>query len=133
MLFGVMMAVSVIVPQTADASSTLETAPQRTKAELQALATTIAEKRGVSAELLQTIVSRESQWNVKAVGDMQLVCPKTGKPVRARGALQITECYHPEISDAEAFDAEFSLNWGAKQLANGQCKKEFSTCKDLKI
>ncbi len=126
-----MVAVSVVMPQTAEASSTPKIEATSTKAELQALAVVIAKEKGVSAELLSTIVSRESQWNEKAVGDMGISCPTTGKPVRARGLMQITECYHGEISDDEAFDAEFALNWGAKKLKEGQCKKEFSTCRNL--
>lgn len=35
---------------------------------------------------------------------MNIVCERTGKPVRARGLWQWTECYHPEISDECAYD-----------------------------
>ncbi len=125
-----MVVVSAIIPQHAEASSTPKTELYATKAELQALAFSIAESHGVSAELLSTIVSRESQWNVKAVGDMQLVCPKTGKPVRAKGLMQITDCYWPDISDDEAFDPTFALTWAAEKLANGECKL-WSTCVGL--
>ena len=82
---------------------------------------------GVSAELVHYIVKKESQYNPKAVGDMNLICERTGKPVRARGILQITECWYPDVSDACAFDATCSLD-RMLPVMKKDCESQWSTC-----
>lgn len=87
-----------------------------------------SQKWGVSEDLIHYIVEKESSYNPDAVGDMQITCPHTGEPVRARGPVQITECYYPQVKDEDAFDWDFSLNFLAKKLANGKCH-EWTTCR----
>lgn len=87
----------------------------------------IAYMYGVSSSTMSTIINRESMFDPKKTGDMHIICPRTGRPVRARGLAQITECYHPEISDAEAYDAHFSLIFLAESLAAGKCW-QWTTC-----
>lgn len=86
-------------------------------------------KWGVSVKLVHYIVKNESSYNKDAVGDMNIACPSNGYPVRARGPVQITECYYPQVTDEEAFDWDFSLNFLAKKLANGKCS-EWTTCRN---
>lgn len=65
-------------------------------------------------------------------GDMAITCPagpNKGKPVRARGLWQFTECYHPEVSDAEAYDMASSTTLALPLLRNEKtCRNQFSTC-----
>lgn len=89
-----------------------------------------ARKNGVNEKLAQYVVSRESQYNPNAKGDLHTKCPTTGKPVLARGLTQITRCYHPEVSDAQAYDPNFNLDFGMKLMKNKiTCMSQFSTCK----
>lgn len=85
----------------------------------------------ISEEVMNYIVSNESSFETMAVGDMDIICSRginKGKPVRARGVAQITECYFPEITDEQAFDVEFSLDFLAENIAEGNCRKLWSTC-----
>lgn len=91
------------------------------------LITYYASKYDVSTTTMTTIVTNESSFNPLAIGDMGITCKKTGRPVRARGAVQITECYFPEITDAQAFDPDFAINFLAEKLSLGQCFL-WSTC-----
>lgn len=81
----------------------------------------------VSAELVHYIVKKESQYNPKAVGDMNLICERTGRPVRARGILQITECWYPDVSDECAFDVTCSLD-RMLPVMKTDCESQWSTC-----
>lgn len=47
---------------------------------------------------------------------------------RDRGLLQINSYFHPEVSDDEAFDIEFSLDYGGKELHLG-----FNTFEDWDV
>jgi len=88
-----------------------------------------ADLHKVDRKLAHYIVNEESKYKPKAVGDMYIHCGRTNSPVRARGLMQITECYHPNVTDAQAFDADFNLDYGMK-LANEKstCRIQFSTC-----
>lgn len=84
----------------------------------------------VPKERLQYITWNESHYNKDAVGDMNLRCARTGLPVRARGVLQITECWYPEISDVCAFNIECSFSKMILIIKDEKtCKNQFSTCK----
>lgn len=92
--------------------------------EVKELVNIYADKYGVSRATLHRIVSGESSYQVKPKdGDMNITCPtgiNKGNPVRARGAVQITECYFPEVTDEQAYDLEFSLNFLAEKVQKGQ-------------
>lgn len=75
------------------------------------------------------IVNAESEGSTTIIGDMGIVCKRTGKPVRSRGVVQISECYHPEVTDTEAFNEQFSIKFLAKNIKEGNCH-EWSTCID---
>lgn len=61
---------------------------------------------------------------------MDLTCKRDGLPVRSRGLFQISRCYHPEISDAQAFDIASSTEWAMSQMQDlTKCYKEWTACK----
>lgn len=93
-----------------------------------------AEKYSVSAELAHYIAFNESGYNAQAKGDMNSICPTgkyEGEPVYARGVYQITKCYHPNVTDEQAFDAEFNIDYAMNLIAQGEkvCKQQFTTCR----
>lgn len=83
-----------------------------------------ANKYDVSEKVMHRIVAGESTYNIKPRdGDMKITCPRgvhKGNPVRARGLVQITECYFPEVTDEQAYDPEFSLEFLAYHLSKGK-------------
>jgi hypothetical protein len=92
----------------------------------------VAEYQG-PLDLVKYISDHESRYGLDRIGDMDIICPKginAGKPVRAKGVIQITDCYHPEISDEQAFDIEWSLRWAIPRIMNKEtCLKEWTTCR----
>jgi hypothetical protein len=62
----------------------------------------------------------ESSLNPTAVGDTHLTCPMTGQPIRSRGIVQIADCYHPNVSDDQAFDPDFSAEFMAQKFSEGK-------------
>lgn len=81
--------------------------------------TEYSQKYAVSEGLLTYIVEKESGYNPLAVGDTHLKCPRTGGYMRSRGIAQISDCFH-DVSDSEAFDVDFSLDFIAKNVAEGR-------------
>ncbi len=78
-----------------------------------------SEKYRVSEGLLTYVVENESHYNPLVVGDTHLKCPRTGDTMRSRGLVQVSDCYH-DISDSEAFDVDFSLDFLARNVAEGR-------------
>ena len=98
---------------------------------IKGLVTKMADEKGVPQDLAHYIISHESQYNISANGDKTIICSQTGQPVNARGLGQITECWHPEITDEQAYDPIFALNWALDVMKNkDDCIREFSTCRD---
>ena len=86
--------------------------------------------KNVDIDLALFIANTESRFNSEALGDMHIKCWKNGKPVRARGLFQITECYHPTIADADAFDPQFSILWSIPKMADTKlCKQTWTACR----
>jgi hypothetical protein len=52
-------------------------------------------------------------------GDGHLKDPD-GEAHRSRGIVQINEYWHPEVSDEEAYDVDFALNFLAEGLKEGR-------------
>lgn len=95
------------------------------------LVTCYANKYKVPLPLAHYIVKNESGYNPKNIGDKYIICKRTGQAVYARGMMQITRCYHQNVTDAQAFDVNFNLNYGMKLASNKQtCISQFSTCRD---
>lgn len=88
---------------------------------------------GIHTDVALFVAKNESNYNPFIIGDMNIICsygPNKGKPVRARGLYQITDCSHPEITDAQAFDADWSIAWAIPRLADYKtCRKEWTTCR----
>lgn len=99
----------------------------------QAHVRSFALEHNVSPELLDYVVSHESHYNSSEIGDLYITCksgPYKGKSVYARGPLQITRCYHPDITDAQAFDLDWSLAWALPYLQDKQkCIGMWTTCR----
>lgn len=70
----------------------------------------------------------ESRLDHQAIGDGNLTCASTKKPMRSRGIWQINECGHPEINDAQAFDPAWSTAWAMEVFKKGGEAKEWQRC-----
>jgi hypothetical protein len=71
---------------------------------------------GVNPKLALWIVKHESEFNPRAKGDGEA----------SRGLWQISRIYHPEVSDAAAFDVASSTAWSLERIRSGKVK-EWST------
>lgn len=108
----------------------LKTAPRSVESGLDDLFLKYATKYAVDEKRLRYIVEEESRYNLRAIGDMDIVCKRTGKPVRSRGILQISECWHPEVSDQCAFDPECSFKSMILLIKDDNtCKEQWTTCR----
>ena len=103
----------------------------------QELVTYYAKQYGVNQELAHYIAENESHYVANEKGDLNITCnaknsPYYGSAVYARGIYQITRCYHPDVSDDQAFDADYNVQYAMQILAKGKssCMREFSTCRD---
>ena len=95
------------------------TTPEQLEAYVQAQAL----KQGVSPRIALWIVKHESQFNPRAKGDGEA----------SRGLWQISRIYHPEVSDAMAFNVRSSTQWSLERIRSGKAN-EWSTyrfCKTL--
>jgi hypothetical protein len=86
--------------------------PQQVKAYVQ----TEAVEHGVSPKLALWIVKHESHFNPRAKGDGEA----------SRGLWQISKIYHPEVSDAMAFNVRSSTEWSLDRIRSGKAN-EWST------
>lgn len=103
---------------------------------VQELVSKYASEKGVSQKLAHYVAKAESGYKPNKIGDRDIICknkksPWYGTEVYARGVFQITRCYHPEVTDEQAFDPEWNVAWGMSKIAEGEktCKQEFSTCR----
>ena len=76
---------------------------------LQERANLVAVSHEISPILFTNLIESESQWNPEAYNE------KTGD----RGLLQISERWHPEVTDECAFDADCAMDWAAKESRRG--------------
>lgn len=91
----------------------------------------VATMDGVDPIKALKIAYDESRYIPDALGDMTITCKRTDLPVHSRGLWQISTCYFPDITDAQAYDVDWSTNWAMSQLKKGEatCKLIWSTCK----
>ena len=87
-------------------------AAQQVKAYVQAQAL----EYGVNPKLALWIVKHESEFNPRARGDGEA----------SRGLWQISRIYHPEVSDAAAFNVASSTEWSLERIRSGKVN-EWST------
>lgn len=90
-----------------------------------------ATKVGLNAELALCIAEHESRFQPDALGDSHLTCPMTGEPQRSRGLFQISDCWHPEVSDEVAFSVSSATQWALARLQQGY-GREWSTYRRCK-
>lgn len=76
---------------------------------LTALAVRVANKHGLNADHFVHTIECESTWKIHAKGD----------DGNSRGLVQISSIYHPEVSDTEADDPRFAIEWMAKKWDEG--------------
>ena len=84
--------------------------------EVKAYVQTQAMEFGVNPKLALWIVKHESQFNPRAKGDGEA----------SRGLWQISKIYHPEVSDAMAFNVASSTEWSLERIRSGKVN-EWST------
>lgn len=72
-----------------------------------------ATEEGVSPAVVKKVIECESQYNVNALGDSG----------HSRGLVQIHNKYHPEVSDEEAYDAQFAVDFLVQKLKEGRGKE----------
>jgi hypothetical protein len=87
-----------------------------TAQEVKAYVQTQATEYGVNPKLALWIVKHESEFNPRARGDGEA----------SRGLWQISRIYHPEVSDAMAFNVASSTEWSLERIRSGKVK-EWST------
>ena len=81
----------------------------QTEESLEKMSDRIAIFHNISTSTLRNLVWSESRWNPNATST-------TGD----RGILQINKEYWPDITDEQAFDPEFSLNFAAEKISQGK-------------
>jgi transglycosylase-like protein with SLT domain len=84
--------------------------------EVKAYVQTQAMEFGVSPKLALWIVKHESHFDPHAKGDGEA----------SRGLWQISRIYHPEVSDAVAFNVASSTEWSLERIRSGKVN-EWST------
>jgi len=80
-----------------------------TKENLVDLATTVAEEHHLNTDRFLKVIRCESNWIPTAKGD----------DGNSRGLVQISSIYHPEVSDEEADDPKYALEFMAKEWDRG--------------
>ena len=106
------------------------TANADTIGDLKIIANKVAGMDGASTTLVDYIITQESGYVATSTGDMDITCKRTGKPVRAKGIFQITDCWFPQISDEQAYDPIWSMDWAIPFIANKKtCEMLWTTCR----
>ena len=86
-----------------------------------------AKTRGVNPQVADWIVTHESQHHPEATGDGG----------ESRGLWQINKAWHPEVSDACAYNVTCSTDWSLERIRAGHidewstwkyCKEWFENC-----
>lgn len=97
---------------TANAQAPIEEAepPLTGKGEYVEYATKKAVEANISPSVVLSVIECESQWNERAIGD----------GTHSRGLAQIHNLYHPDISDEEAYDARFAIDFLVENIAEGR-------------
>jgi transglycosylase-like protein with SLT domain len=103
------------------ASSSWSKSVRPTSQEVRAYVRTQAQEHGVDPILALWIVKHESSFNPRARGDGEA----------SRGLWQISRIYHPEVSDAAAFDVASSTDWSLKRISSGKAN-EWSTYRNCR-
>jgi hypothetical protein len=94
-----------------------------TPLQVKAYVRTEALEHGVNPQLALWIVKHESSFNPRAKGDGEA----------SRGLWQISRIYHPEVSDAEAFNVASSTEWSLERIRSGKASEwsSYRFCRTL--
>ena len=76
---------------------------------LEERASAVALEYGISTTTFFNLIESESQWNPNAYNK------KTGD----RGLFQISERWHPEVTDVCAYNPDCSMRWAAQRIKGG--------------
>jgi hypothetical protein len=87
--------------------------------EIKAFIAQEAVKQGVNPHIPLWIAEHESSFQVSAIGD----------DGESRGIFQISRRYHPEVSDACAYDYKCATEWSLARIAAGHAN-EWTTWKN---
>jgi hypothetical protein len=84
---------------------------------------TEALEHGVDPQVALWIVKHESSYNPRAKGDGEA----------SRGLWQISRIYHPEVSDAMAFNVTSSTAWSLQRIRSGKANEwsSYRYCRSL--
>ena len=91
--------------------------------QVKAYVRTEALEHGVSPQVALWIVKHESSFNPRARGDGEA----------SRGLWQISRIYHPEVSDAVAFNVASSTEWSLERIRSGKANEwsSYRFCRTL--
>jgi hypothetical protein len=94
-----------------------------TALQVKAYVRTEAVDHGVDPMLALWIVKHESHFNPRAKGDGEA----------SRGLWQISKIYHPEVTDAMAFNVRSSTEWSLERIRAGKANEwsTFRFCRTL--
>ena len=100
-----------------------------------------AKKAGIWVEKFEWMMEKESKWNPHARGDQKIEAnghgkctnkksPLYGNPANARGLAQITTCWYPQVTDEQADDYKFAVDFMIDQIlvSKEHCTTQYSTC-----
>ena len=113
------------IPSSSALSKVASNPQQRLR--LRAYVEGAARTKGVNPQVADWIVTHESQHHPEATGD-------GGK---SRGLWQINKAWHPEVSDACAYNIACSTDWSLERIRSGHivewstwkyCKQRFEDC-----
>lgn len=103
MLQTLLLLIGLATPSSALSPQIVEAAPiEIHDISLQEKAIDIATEYGISTTTFTSLITNESGWDANATST-------TGD----RGIMQISNFYHPEVSNTCAFDVDCAMNWGA--------------------
>ena len=105
------------------ATSSLAVGSILTPLQVKAYVRTEALEHGVSPQVALWIVKHESSFNPRARGDGEA----------SRGLWQISRIYHPEVSDAVAFNVASSTKWSLDRIRSGKANEwsSYRFCRTL--
>ena len=89
----------------------IEEIPIEESETLEEMALRIATRWNIDENILFNLVYYESRWDPHADNGHD------------RGLVQINRTYNPDVTDEQAFDPEFSLNFAAEAIAKGEASK----------
>ena len=119
------------IAQVVKAPVLKEKPPLTTREEVRSYIIEKAKENNIPVELALYVADKESTFGQNPIGDTDIICPRTGEAVYARGVYQLTRCYYPQVSDQDAFDNRKNIDYvfDNNLLEGKTCKSQFTTCR----